>query len=108
MRIPSITVIENQLWFAATTIAEFSDATVPVTRCNPSVDFVVNKNLPGPSFEERMVRSFSEDCAFLEKINDYSYRIKKGFVPNMNVIIAMHVVTCDVTIDHVLLLLLST
>ena len=32
-----------------------------------------------------MGRSFAEDCSFLERINEYSYRIKKGFVPNMNV-----------------------
>ena len=44
-------------------------------------------------------RSFAEDCSFLEKINDYSYRIKKGFVPNMNVSLVKHVM-CDVTFGN--------
>eukprot|EP00126_Sphaerothecum_destruens_P011096 Sdes_comp20854_c0_seq6m17647 len=30
-------------------------------------------------------RTFEEECEYLEKINDYEYRIKVGFVPNMKV-----------------------
>jgi tRNA-splicing ligase RtcB len=33
-----------------------------------------------------MIRSYDEELKYLEKINDYSWRIKKGFVPNMKVI----------------------
>ena len=33
-----------------------------------------------------MIRSHDEELKYLEKINDYSWRIKKGFVPNMKVI----------------------
>ncbi|KAI1303206.1 RNA-splicing ligase RtcB -like protein [Halotydeus destructor] len=32
-----------------------------------------------------MSRTYEEECAFMEKINDVTYRIKKGFVPNMKV-----------------------
>ena len=32
-----------------------------------------------------MARSFSEECSYLEQVSSYSYRIKKGFVPNMKV-----------------------
>ena len=32
-----------------------------------------------------MSRSYQEELNYLEKLNDYSWRIKKGFVPNMNV-----------------------
>lgn len=32
-----------------------------------------------------MARTYAEECAYLEKLSDCSYRIKKGFVPNMNV-----------------------
>lgn len=32
-----------------------------------------------------MSRSYAEELQYIEKINDYSWRIKKGFVPNMNV-----------------------
>lgn len=31
------------------------------------------------------VRTYQEELQYLEKINDYSWRIKKGFVPNMKV-----------------------
>ena len=34
-----------------------------------------------------MSRSYAEELQYIEKINDYSWRIKKGFVPNMNVIL---------------------
>jgi tRNA-splicing ligase RtcB len=32
-----------------------------------------------------MVRSYQEELEYLEKLNNYSWRIKKGFVPNMKV-----------------------
>lgn len=32
-----------------------------------------------------VVRKYEEELQYIEKINDYSYRIKTGFVPNMNV-----------------------
>ncbi len=32
-----------------------------------------------------MARTYAEECSYLEKLSDCSYRIKKGFVPNMNV-----------------------
>ena len=32
-----------------------------------------------------VVRSYEEECQFIEKLTPYSYRIKKGFQPNMNV-----------------------
>ena len=32
-----------------------------------------------------MVRSFDEEMKFLDKVTDTCWRIKKGFVPNMNV-----------------------
>jgi len=32
-----------------------------------------------------MSRSYQEELNYVERINDYSWRIKKGFVPNMNV-----------------------
>ena len=32
-----------------------------------------------------MSRSYQEELNYLEKLNDFSWRIKKGFVPNMNV-----------------------
>lgn len=32
-----------------------------------------------------MARTYADECAYLEKLSDCSYRIKKGFVPNMNV-----------------------
>lgn len=32
-----------------------------------------------------VVRQYDEELKYIEKINDYSYRIKKGFQPNMNV-----------------------
>ncbi len=31
------------------------------------------------------VRTYAEECSYLEKVSDCSYRIKKGFVPNMKV-----------------------
>lgn len=33
-----------------------------------------------------MVRSYQDELQYLEKLNNYSWRIKKGFVPNMKVI----------------------
>jgi tRNA-splicing ligase RtcB len=30
-----------------------------------------------------VVRTYEEEMEYLEKLNDYSWRIKKGFVPNM-------------------------
>ena len=35
--------------------------------------------------KRKMARSFSEECSYLEPVSSYSYRIKKGFVPNMRV-----------------------
>jgi tRNA-splicing ligase RtcB len=32
-----------------------------------------------------MSRSYQEELSYLERLNDYSWRIKKGFVPNMKV-----------------------
>jgi tRNA-splicing ligase RtcB len=32
-----------------------------------------------------MSRSYEDELQYLEKLNDYSWRIKKGFVPNMKV-----------------------
>ena len=32
-----------------------------------------------------VVRSYEEECAYLEKLTSHSWRIKKGFQPNMNV-----------------------
>ena len=32
-----------------------------------------------------IVRTFDEEMKYLERLNDYSWKIKKGFVPNMNV-----------------------
>lgn len=32
-----------------------------------------------------MIRSYEEDLEFIERISDVEFRIKKGFVPNMNV-----------------------
>jgi hypothetical protein len=32
-----------------------------------------------------MPRTYDEELKFIERINSYSWRIKKGFVPNMNV-----------------------
>lgn len=34
---------------------------------------------------KRMSRGFAEECSYLEPVSDCSIRIKKGFVPNMNV-----------------------
>ena len=31
------------------------------------------------------VRTFDQECGYLEKVTKCAYRIKKGFVPNMNV-----------------------
>lgn len=32
-----------------------------------------------------MIRSYEQELNFIEKISDVEYRIKKGFVPSMNV-----------------------
>lgn len=32
-----------------------------------------------------VVRQYQEELKYLEKINEWSWRIKKGFQPNMNV-----------------------
>ena len=32
-----------------------------------------------------VVRSYEEECAYLERLTSHSWRIKKGFQPNMNV-----------------------
>lgn len=32
-----------------------------------------------------VVRSYDDEMQYVERINDYSWRIKKGFQPNMNV-----------------------
>lgn len=32
-----------------------------------------------------VVRQYNEELQYLEKINEYSWRIKKGFQPNMKV-----------------------
>ena len=32
-----------------------------------------------------VVRSYEDECSYIERINSHSYRIKKGFQPNMNV-----------------------
>ena len=34
---------------------------------------------------EKMSRSYQDELNYLERINEYSWRIKKGFVPNMRV-----------------------
>ena len=34
-----------------------------------------------------MSRSYQEELQYIEKINDFSWRIKKGFVPNMKVFV---------------------
>ncbi len=34
-----------------------------------------------------MPRTYDEELKFIERINSNSWRIKKGFVPNMNVCI---------------------
>ena len=31
------------------------------------------------------VRTYDEECSYLEKVSNCAYRIKKGFVPNMKV-----------------------
>lgn len=33
-----------------------------------------------------VVRQYQEELEYLEKLTDYSWRIKKGFQPNMRVI----------------------
>jgi tRNA-splicing ligase RtcB len=33
-----------------------------------------------------MVRTYQEELEYLERINPFTWRIKKGFVPNMKVI----------------------
>lgn len=43
------------------------------------------KNIQKTFAVNRMSRSYKEELEFIEKINDHSWRIKKGFVPNMNV-----------------------
>lgn len=35
--------------------------------------------------KKMVVRQYEDELKYIEKINDYSYRIKKGFQPNMNV-----------------------
>ena len=32
-----------------------------------------------------VVRSYEEECGYLERLTSHSWRIKKGFQPNMNV-----------------------
>ena len=32
------------------------------------------------------VRTYDDELKYLERLNDYSWRIKKGFVPNMKVV----------------------
>ena len=32
-----------------------------------------------------VVRTYDDEMSYVERINDYSWRIKKGFQPNMNV-----------------------
>ena len=32
-----------------------------------------------------MPRTYDEELKYIERINNHSWRIKKGFVPNMNV-----------------------
>ena len=32
-----------------------------------------------------VVRSYDEECSYLERISSHSWRIKQGFQPNMNV-----------------------
>ena len=32
-----------------------------------------------------VVRTYEEECEFLERVSPHSWRIKKGFQPNMNV-----------------------
>ena len=34
---------------------------------------------------EMVVRTFDEECAFVKQLDDCSYAIEKGFVPNMRV-----------------------
>ena len=35
--------------------------------------------------QQGMARSYQEECSYLEQMSPCSFRIKKGFVPNMNV-----------------------
>lgn len=37
-------------------------------------------------YRKMVVRQYQEELKYLEKINEYCWRIKKGFQPNMNVI----------------------
>lgn len=32
-----------------------------------------------------VVRTYEEECKFIERVDKCSWKIKKGFVPNMNV-----------------------
>ena len=35
--------------------------------------------------KKMVVRSYEEECGYLERLTSHSWRIKKGFQPNMNV-----------------------
>lgn len=37
-----------------------------------------------------VVRQYNEELKYLEKVNSHMYRIKKGFQPNMKVILFMY------------------
>jgi tRNA-splicing ligase RtcB len=41
-----------------------------------------------------VVRQYNEELKYLEKINPYCWKIKKGFQPNMNVSL-----TLDMSVD---------
>lgn len=41
--------------------------------------------LNGVKYYRMVVRTYNEELKYIEKINDFSYRIKIGFEPNMNV-----------------------
>lgn len=41
--------------------------------------FLANRSVSG------MPRTFEEECKFIERVSECKFKIKKGFVPNMNV-----------------------
>lgn len=51
----------------------------PDNYCVDSLTFVTEKK------QFKMVRTYDDEMKFLERLSPCSWRIKKGFVPNMNV-----------------------
>jgi hypothetical protein len=37
-----------------------------------------------------VVRTYQEECSYIERLTSSSFRIKKGFVDNMKVLLAQH------------------